>query len=99
MDNVAEKSKKKGEEDWPIHYAALLEYYKEHETCNVSKKITYECDLQGIDEEGGSYQYKGCLGRWLNNQRSAKKGQGTSKLSSDHEEKLQSLVDEGYTNY
>ena len=108
LDNIAEKSKKRVEEDWPIHYAALLEYYKEYSHCNVPQKFTYECDLQDIaididtinSEEAAAgntntYHYQGGLGRWLHTQRQAKKGAGTSKITPEHEAQLQILVDEG----
>ena len=83
--------------EWQIHYAALLEYYKENATCNIPTTHTYECDLAGIvDDDGNSYHYKGNLGKWLNNQRQAYKCQDGSKLASGHEAQLQLLVDEGY---
>ena len=84
--------------DWSHHYAALLEYYKEHDTCNVPSSIIYECDLPNIGDDGGNYHYKGNLGGWLNSQRRAKKGLVRNKISSEHEAQLQLLVDEGDTD-
>ena len=89
-------AKKRGEEDWPIHYAALLEYYDEHGTCNVPQKCTYECYISDmLGEDGNNYRYKGNLGKWLDNQRQAHKGQGGSKLTTEHEVQLQLLADQG----
>ena len=34
-------------QDWNIHYAAILEYFKEFGTCDVPKNRSYECDLPG----------------------------------------------------
>ena len=59
--------------DWNIHYAALLEYYKEHGTCNILTKQKYECTLVGITEDGKDYHYVGSLGPWLAKVRNAKK--------------------------
>ena len=81
---------------WNANYAALLEYYKKHGTCNVPCKAVYECDLEGLGEEdGGVYHYVGNLGFWLDRQRKAKKGKGTYKQTPEREALLQKLVDEG----
>ena len=62
--------------DWHIHYAALLEYHKEHGTCNIPFKAVYECTLTGAGDGGADVSYKGKLGRWLDRQRQNKKGIG-----------------------
>ena len=91
--------------DWSHHYAALLEYYKEHGTCNVPIRAAYECDLPNVLVDGHPYHYKGNLGTWLDNQRQAKKAHnGKLKgFSPVREAQLQLLVDEGklsiYTYY
>ena len=77
----------------------MLEYYKEYGTCNVPQKAVYECDLEGLDEDGCLYHYVGNLGRWLNRQRSAKKGKGTYKQTPEREALLQKLVDQGKFMY
>ena len=80
---------------WNTNYAALLEYYKEHGTCNVPRKGSYECDLEGLGEDGGVYHYMGNLGVWLCNQRQARNGQGNRKITPKRQALLQKLVDEG----
>lgn len=80
---------------WQRHYSALIEYGKEHGTCNIRKRHSYECDLSAdSDIEGGSYHYRGNLGEWLHSQRTAKIKKSGNKLPADHEEQLQKLVDE-----
>ena len=86
---------KQGDISWPRNYAALLEYYKEHGTCNVPQKTVYECDLLGLGENGGVYHYVGKLGNWLKYQRKAKKGKDNKKITPDRQAMLQTLVDEG----
>ena len=81
--------------DWRYHYAALLEYYKEHGTCNVPNRSNYECDLPDMGEDGSAYHYKGNLGIWLTNQRQAKKGKANGTLLPARDYLLQKLVDEG----
>ena len=82
--------------DWNIHYAALLEFYKQNGHCNVPLSTLYECDLEGMGENEETYYYVGNLGTWLSNQRQAKNGKGgRAKLSADRDAKLQKLVDEG----
>ena len=92
---ITELRKKQGDIDWHRNYAALLEYYKEHETCNVPFKTIYECDLGGLGENGGVYHYVGNLGPWLNRQRKAKKGLDNRKITPERQALLQKLVDEG----
>ena len=84
--------------EWNTNYAALLEYYKEHGTCNVPRNPVYECDLKGWGEDGGVYHYVGNLGAWLNHQRTAKKGQDNRKITPERHALLQKLVDEGKCN-
>ena len=81
--------------EWNTSYTALLEYYKENGTCNVPQHNKYECDLEGLGENGGVYHYIGNLGAWLKNQRGAKKGQNNKKITPEREALLQKLVDEG----
>ena len=94
LERITDLRKKQGDLNWPRNYAALLEYYKEHGTCNVPVKAVYECDLEGLGEDGGMYHYVGNLSTWLNHQRMAKKGNGR-KLTPEREALLQKLVDEG----
>ena len=96
MDWESEGSiKKQGDINWPRNYAALLEYYKEHGTCNIPIRAFYECDLEGLGEDGGLYHYAGNLGAWLKTQRQAKKGNGAYKLTTERQALLQKLVNEG----
>ena len=78
------------------NYDALLEYYKEHGTCNVPETAEkYECDLPGwVDTKGDIYYYKGDLGQWLHEQRLNKKF-NPLVLTIEQDAKLQLLVDEG----
>ena len=92
---ITDRRKKQGDISWPRHYAALLEYYKEHGTCNVPQKAVYECDLEGLDENGGAHHYVGNLGVWLKDQRQAKKSHGERKIKPERQALLQKLVDEG----
>ena len=81
---------------WSRHYAALMEYYKEHGTCNVPASfIRYECDLIGWNIDGSNYHYNASLGNWLYNQRKAKKYENTDISSAEQEAELQLLVTEG----
>ena len=88
--------------DWNKHYAALLEYGKLYNSCNVPQKFVFECifpySALGTQEPQANgetmYRYHGRLGRWLDNQRQFKKGNG-GKLYSERERKFQALVDEG----
>jgi hypothetical protein len=77
---------------WERSFAALLEYCKEHDTCNIPVKETFKCDLVGMAADGGVYHYEGRLGEWLNNQRRDKRA---SKLPADREAQLQALVVQG----
>ena len=86
--------------NWPVAYAALLEYRKLHGHCHIHQAEMFECDLPGMDAYGGVAHYKGNLGRWVMTQRQSKKGQ-RNKLSPERKALLQKLVDEGtlYTKY
>ena len=83
---------------WSIHYAALCHYGKKFGSCNVPQSVVYKCDLPGLGVNGGAYHYEENLGNWLNNQRQAKKGQGSRKLLVAEKAQLQKLVDEGNYN-
>jgi hypothetical protein len=88
------KSKHHGEEEWPIHYAALLKFRDEFGHANIQQTRSYECELtaaDGVDVEG-VYHYAFKLGFWLSRQRHAFR---TGKLSADRIERLQELVDAG----
>ena len=96
LDWALESVVDKKEREWSRHYAALLEYYKEHGTCNIPQSHNYECDLPDMrDDADNIIHYKANLGKWLTEQRQARKGQGCSKLSNEREAQLQILVDEG----
>ena len=96
LDDMYKKQKKKGDAEWPLNYAALLEYYKEHGTCNVPQDAVYECDLEGLGDDGGVHHYVGSLGSWLSNQRTARKEKDKyKKITSERKALLQKLVDEG----
>ena len=92
---VSETSRKQAAIDWPRHYAALLEYGKEHGTCNIPHLRRYECDLPGLGENGSVFHYEGKLGSWLDRQRQSKKGFGKFNISEDQVTQLQILVDQG----
>ena len=81
--------------EWRYHYAALLEYYKEHGTCNVPKRSSYECDIPDMGDDGAVYHYKGNLGSWLDYQRKANRSTGLHRISPERVAQLQLLVDEG----
>ena len=78
--------------DWQRHYFALLEFIKLKGHANVPQKASFECDVPGKD--GRIERYNEKLGRWLDNQRQFKKGNG-GKLSKERESLLQQLVDDG----
>ena len=100
LPGISEVAKAKGDIDWPRHYAALLEYEKEHGHCNVQKADSYTCILRGLGEGGSEFEYSGNLGSWLSAQRSMKKGTaGNTRLRADREVLLQQLVDQGIYNY
>lgn len=88
--------------DWNKHFAALLEYGKIHNSYNVPQKFVFECDIpmsvavgfESSENTSAVYHYNGRLGRWLDNQRQFKKGNG-GKLYNERNRKLQVLVDEG----
>ena len=81
--------------EWSTNYAALLEYYKKNGTCNVPQTAVYECDLEGLGENGSEYHYVGKLGAWLSSQRQAKFGRHNRKITPEREALLQKLVNEG----
>ena len=95
LEGVAITSKRKREEELPRNYAALLEYCKEHGTCNVPYSVVYECNLPSVDGDGGTYRYKSKLGQWLIINKRAKKGVGRYTITPEHEAQLQLLVDQG----
>ena len=96
LDTATKIRKKNTNFNWSHHYAALSEYYKEHGTCNIPQSHSYECDLPGMrDDVDNIIHYKANLGKWLTEQRQARKGQGCSKLSNEREAQLQILVDDG----
>ena len=80
---------------WSLHYAALLEYYKEHGHCNVPYKTEYQCKLRKMGENRQSYQYDGKLGLWLCSQKQQYAGTAPRKLSDAQMAKLQLLIDQG----
>jgi hypothetical protein len=80
---------------WQRHFAALVEYGKEHGHCNIPVRATYDCDLPVLDEEGKRLRYHGNLGKWLHDQRQCQKGNKNDKLRPEREALLQALVDQG----
>ena len=85
--------------DWNIHYRALCHYGEKHGHCKVPRTTVYSCDIPESDEPKGEIiQYRGKLGRWLDDQRKAKKGRRTH-LSPEKEELLQELVNQGNHKY
>ena len=96
LPRVSEMSKAIGAVEWPRHYAALLEYAKEHGHCNVPWNKSYECLLPGMGDGGSDFAYSGKLGPWLQTQRRMKKGtKGNKRLTDEREAQLQTLVDQG----
>lgn len=89
-----EKYHKQVHIDWHTHYAALLEYMREHGHCNVPYSDKYECDLEGFDVNGGTYHYHGALGNWLTRQCRYHRGV-RGLLAPDRAALLQKLVDQG----
>jgi len=83
-----------GETSWHSHYAAILQYCKEHGHCNVPKGFSYECIIPDIGDDSPHGRYVGHLGSWLCYQRRLKK-KDKSALLPDREGLLQQLVDEG----
>jgi len=77
---------------WARHFAALLEYCRQKGTCNIAQRKSFKCDLVGMAPDGGVYKYDEKLGKWLHNQRQAKR---KNKLLADREAQLQALVDQG----
>lgn len=77
---------------WSRSYAALLEYYREHGTCNIPKYESYECMLVGMDDDGSDHFYSANLGGWLHRQQYNK---ATNQLRPHRKSQLQSLVDQG----
>ena len=88
------KRKMQGDREWPMHYAALLEYCREYGHCNVPWSHNYECILKGFGRNGTDLKYTGKLGSWLSTQRQSKKGHG-GRLSPERQQLLQRLVDDG----
>ncbi len=84
-----------GQLTWSRNYAALLEYCKLNGHCNVPKKAYFECDVEGLGENGGVYHYSGNLGSWLGVQRMSRKGVSGWKLNQQRTDLLQKLVDQG----
>ena len=81
--------------EWQRHYAALLEYYKEHGTCNVhNSNLLYKCELPNMGYNGGTFHYKDRLYGWLSIQRAAMRNEGYG-LTGSQTALLQAFVDEG----
>ena len=96
LDWTLEAAKEKARcKEWSLHYTALLEYYKEHNTCNVPPSESYECELPNMGDDGGDYHYNQNLGKWLYSQKQAMNGKGTLQLTSEQKAQLQLLVDQG----
>ena len=95
LHSALSKQNASGMNEWKRHYGALGKYYEEHGTCNVPCNTIYQCDLEGMADDGGTFHYNRKLGIWLNNQRKARKGLKCKKLLPEREAMLQILVDEG----
>eukprot|EP01042_Synura_sphagnicola_P036732 gene36732-biopygen23192 len=67
--------------DWDFMYGILVEYGRQHGTCNVRQN--YKHVMSDGDEVN--------LGKWLHNQRQIK----DTTMNEDHKKKLQALVDQG----
>ena len=94
--SVNVRLKGQGDVSWPRNFAALLKYGEEHGNCNVLFKVSYECILPGMGNNGEDFHYMGKLGQWLSDQRRRKRGtKGNRILTFDREAQLQQLVDEG----
>ena len=78
--------------DWGTNYDALLEYYKQHGTCNIPQEEIFECYFEG------GYHFVGRLGTWLRTQRSLKAGTARYRMKPERKVLLQKLVDEGKSN-
>ena len=78
----------------------MCHYAQQHGHCKVPRNLVYSCDILESDEPPSSeiVHYRGNLGRWLDDQRKAKKGRRTH-LSPEKEELLQELVNEGNINH
>ena len=58
--------------DWQQNYNALIEFGRLHNHYNVPQKNYFKCEL--VDPTTGETSvYYGKLGKWLDNQRQAKK--------------------------
>ena len=89
---ATDKFNENGGDVWARHFAALEEYGKQYDTCNIPQKDTFKCDLINMAPGGGIYHYDGALGKWLDNQR-RKAHQG--QMHKEREAKLQGLADQG----
>ena len=77
------------------HILALKKYGEEKGTCNIPQNDSYECVLEGVDDNGGDIRYKGNLGMWLKDQRAKQIGRKKPALTAEQEAMLQELVDQG----
>lgn len=93
---ATDKFNDNGGDVWARHYAALLEYCRQYDTCNIAQKDIFKCDLPGLGMDGGILHYEGALGKWLDNQR-RKAHQG--KMHKEREMRLQALSDQGMYLY
>lgn len=96
----SEERKKKDEDSWFVHFAALEAYCLQHGDCNVPAKTVYECDIDWEKEYGATKRvsYKGKLGSWLDRQRRYNKTNAAS-LTPKRRSLLQSYVDCGKLNW
>ena len=72
----------------------MLQYYKQHEHCNVTRREEYECILS-VTGKKENVVYKSNLGSWLHYQKKAMRGNGNCTITKERREKIQALVDEG----
>ena len=94
------KRKRKDNDSWFLHFAAMEAYCQEHGDCNVPAKTEYECEIELEDEDGviTRVHYNGKLGSWLDRQRRYNKTNATS-LTSERRRFLQAYVDCGKLNW
>ena len=88
------KKQLSSDQEWNRSYQALLHFGRINHHYNVPQSSIYECELEGLAEDGGTFFYRGYLGGWVHAQRQSYKGKRTP-LTSERKLLLQCLVDQG----